>query len=204
MSVFFDDVMLAHHLWQHRHIFQDGRHVNGLRDAVIGYFDRANSTNYNVSVYVISRHNIGSIKRSRSSPCFLHCVCFPREFVVADITSKTDGHITARLVVDPHFKEPFKISKSLCSLEYRSHLDAQPDLFVGTETRMVIKVEDMCARMHNSYAACSGSWDIPPWRSLPNVLSNWFVPRDISQVLSNYRGLKKRIREKQIKSSMGG
>lgn len=75
--------------------------------------------------------------------------------------------------VDPAFKEQFKIPQP--SAAYEALLELLPSEFVGTSSRLVPLVQNLCAEMVVSFEA--NGLTLPPWRRAASMLTKWLPSR---------------------------
>lgn len=76
-------------------------------------------------------------------------------------------------IVDPAFKEQFEIPSP--SASYAALLDLLPTEFVGTSSRLVPLVQNLCAEMVASFEA--NGLTLPPWRRSQSMLTKWLPSR---------------------------
>jgi uncharacterized protein (TIGR01615 family) len=76
-------------------------------------------------------------------------------------------------IVDPAFKEQFEIPSPTPS--YTALLDLLPAEFVGTSSRLVPLVQNLCAEMVASFEA--NALTLPPWRRAQSMLTKWLPSR---------------------------
>lgn len=76
-------------------------------------------------------------------------------------------------IVDPAFKEQFEIPSPTPS--YAALLALLPMEFVGTSSRLVPLVQNLCAEMVASFEA--NALTLPPWRRAQSMLTKWLPSR---------------------------
>lgn len=76
-------------------------------------------------------------------------------------------------IVDPAFKEQFEIPSP--SASYAALLELLPTEFVGTSSRLVPLVQNLCAEMVASFEA--NGLTLPPWRRSQSMLTKWLPSR---------------------------
>lgn len=76
-------------------------------------------------------------------------------------------------IVDPAFKEQFEIPSP--SASYAALLELLPGEFVGTSSRLVPLVQNLCAEMVASFDA--NGLTLPPWRRAQSMLTKWLPSR---------------------------
>jgi uncharacterized protein (TIGR01615 family) len=76
-------------------------------------------------------------------------------------------------IVDPAFKEQFEIPSP--SASYAALLELLPTEFVGTSSRLVPLVQNLCSEMVASFEA--NGLTLPPWRRSQSMLTKWLPSR---------------------------
>ncbi|KAG7667196.1 hypothetical protein NADE_003007 [Nannochloris sp. 'desiccata'] len=85
-------------------------------------------------------------------------------------TGRSDGTVAHYCLVDPHFRDQFRIGQPTKS--YESALNAMPPEFVGSPLRLQALADLLCTEIVEVYR--EQKLPLPPWRKSEAMLSKWF------------------------------
>lgn len=88
-----------------------------------------------------------------------------------------DQYLMDPLIVDPRFKEQFLIAHP--TTDYEAVLEAIPQVFVGTLSKLEAAVKVICREMTRAFQEMGLS--LPPWRTLSATMSKW-SPAQLKQL----------------------
>lgn len=75
-------------------------------------------------------------------------------------------------ILDPFFKAQFDVPHP--SATYATLMEAVPDMYLGSYSRLENLVHLLCQEMHKSFQSVQCA--LPPWRTLKSMLSRWVHP----------------------------